>query len=129
MRKFALVFTGLLMIGGVARADDSVLIGDQALDGMTAGTMESGCITACIDISKNVWSRFDSNVYHYSNIHGFSAESISDAVALGSGAVTVTNNRTFTDPLQGVSHSSGYAASYSNPANYSPPPYGGPCCK
>lgn len=127
MRKLALVFTGLMVLGGVARADDSVLIGDTALDAMTAGTLTPGCLTACIDINKSVWSNLWSNVHHYSDIHGFAAESIGDAVARGPGAITVTTNRTFTDPYQGVSQSSGYAASYSNPVYYGPPTPP-PCC-
>ena len=121
MRKLALVFSGFLMLGGVARADDSVLIGDKALDGMTAGT---GCGTACIDIYKTVWSNVYSSVYHNTYINGYSAESIADAVALGSGALTITTNKTLTDPFQGISASSGYAASYSNPVAVAPP-----CCK
>lgn len=120
MRTLALALTGALLLASTARAEDSVVIGDKALDAMTAGT---GCITACIDINKNVYSSLWSGVNHYSNIWGYAAESIGDAIALGSGALTVTTNRTFTDPFRGVSQSSGYAASYSNPL-YGP----GPCC-
>jgi len=120
MRKLTVLFAGAMMLAGAAHAEDGVLIGDKALDGMTAGT---GCITACVDIYKSMYNNVWSSVNHYTNVHGFSAESIGDAIALGYGALTVTTNRTYTDPFKGVSQSSGYAASYSNPAFFAP------CCK